>query len=60
MFVLKVVFKNSAPHFVCLEFVFSFYFLSQDVGLCIFRRIVLYFDSRCPDALGRKGVSIGH
>lgn len=60
---LKVVLKNSVLHFVCVEFfcwfIFSFHFLSQDVGLCIFRRIVLYFDSRCPDALDRKGVSFG-
>lgn len=39
---------------------FSFHFFPQDVGLCIFRRIVLYFDSRCPDALDRKGVSVGN
>lgn len=33
---------------MCLEFcfVFSFHFLSQDVSLCIFRRIVLCFVSR--------------
>lgn len=56
---LKVLLTNSAFHFVCLGvfvFVFSFHFLSQDVGLCIFRRVSF---TSIPDVLMLKGVSFG-
>lgn len=60
---LKVGLKTRVLHFVYPEFFhllpFGFHFLSQDVGLGIFSRIALHFDSRCPDALDRKGVGFG-
>lgn len=60
MSTLKVVFKNSALHFVCLDFVlFSVFTFFPRMWVCVFFRIVLYSDSRCPDALDRQGVSIG-
>lgn len=57
MSTLKVVFKNSALHFVCLDFVlFLVFTFFPRMWVCVFFRLVLSSDSL---PLDRQGVTIG-